>query len=153
MTSVQKLTLAERERFIASARSRVGTPFRHIGRSTRGVDCVGLVVLALAEVGREVADRRFYGRNPEKDGLREACVAHFGPPVRDMQAGDVALLAWVDAIHNARVNHVAVLFDHPNGGLAMVHALAQAKRVIEHRVDDVWRGRIVEVFRPWRAAE
>jgi cell wall-associated NlpC family hydrolase len=152
MSQITPLTLAERGRFIASARNMVGTPFGHRGRSARKVDCVGLVALALASVGRYVADRRSYGRNPENDGLREVCEAHFGPPVADMRAGDVALFAW-DAGCNRTPNHVGILFDHPNGGLAVVHALKQNERVIEHGLDDATRALIVAVYRPWSAAE
>ena len=142
------LTDAQRVGFVASARSMVGVPFRHRGRSLRGVDCVGLVALALASQGVSVEDRRSYGRNPERDGLREVCEAHFGLPVSGMQAGDVALFAWWHDQRTRTPNHVGILFDHPNGGLAVVHALAQNKRVIAHRLDDFTRARIVAVYRP-----
>ena len=35
-----------REGFLAEARKLLGTPWRHRGRSARGVDCVGLLLLA-----------------------------------------------------------------------------------------------------------
>jgi cell wall-associated NlpC family hydrolase len=148
MKLIRPLTDAERVGFVASARKLAGVPFRHRGRSLRGVDCVGLVALALASVGRTVEDRRSYGRNPERDGLREVCESHFGTPVADMQAGDVPLFAWWDDTRNRTPNHVGILFDHPNGGLALVHALAQNKRVIAHRLDDFALARIVAVYHP-----
>ena len=144
MRIVEPLTDAERAGFIAAARDLVGVPFRHRGRSLRGVDCVGAVALALASVGRSVQDRPHYGRNPANDGLREVCRAHFGDPVAELRAGDVALMAW----GNREPNHVGVLFDHPNGGLAMVHALAQNQRVIAHRLEAVHFARILEGYRP-----
>jgi len=140
------MTADERRRFIAAARALVGAPFKHRGRSAEGVDCVGLVVLALAAVGRGVADRDDYGRNPFRDGLREAAVAHFGEPVSDMQAGDVVLFAW----GRDEPNHVGILFDRPAGGLAVVHALRQHKRVVEHGLSPDQRARIVAVFRPFK---
>jgi cell wall-associated NlpC family hydrolase len=144
---IPRLTDAERAGFIAAARDLVGVPFRHRGRSLRGVDCVGAVALALASQGRVVQDRAHYGRNPANDGLREVCRAHFGKPIKTLRAGDVALMAWHDDTRNREPNHVGVLFDHPNGGLAMVHALSQNKRVIAHRLGAVHFARILEGYR------
>lgn len=141
------MTDDERRRFIQAARATVGAEFGHRQRGPK-FDCIGIVVHALAAVGREAADRSDYSRNPVRDGLREACEAHFGPPVSDMQAGDVALFAWWSDTSNRTPNHVGVLFDHPNGGLAVVHALRQNKRVIEHGLDDDTRKRIVAAYRP-----
>lgn len=142
----------QRCRFIAAARALVGRPFRHRGRfeNGRGGDCIGVVVVAERAIGHAVEDRTNYGKNPVNDGLREALTAHFGPAITgEPQAGDVVLFAW----GNDAPNHVGILFDHPNGGLAVVHALAQHKRVIEHRLDAATRARIVAVFRPsWGAA-
>lgn len=45
-------------------------------------------------------------------------------------------------------NHVGILGDYPHGGLSLIHSYAVNKKVIEHRLDDEWRGRITEVFRP-----
>jgi cell wall-associated NlpC family hydrolase len=145
---IAPLTDAERAGMIAAARALVGVPFRHRGRSLRGVDCVGVVAMALATQGRGVEARAHYGRNPANDGLREVCQAHFGDPVAELQAGDVALLAWHDDERNREPNHVGVLFDHPNGGLAMVHALKQNNRVIAHRLEAQHFARIVEGYRP-----
>lgn len=148
MRLIPPLTDAERVGFIASTRSMVGTRFKHRGRSPQGVDCVGLVALGLASVGREVQDRADYSRNPVNDGLREVCRAHFGDPVDELQAGDVVLMAWYDDLRNPEPNHVAIAFDHPNGGLALVHALRQNQRVIAHGLTDFHAERIVEVYRP-----
>ena len=37
------------ETFVAAARGYVGVPWRHLGRSRTGVDCIGLVLLAARE--------------------------------------------------------------------------------------------------------
>ena len=145
---VPPLDAAERAAFIAEARTYLRMPFRHAGRSRRGVDCVGLVAVALAAVGREVADRRDYGRDPVRDGLRDVLVEHFGDPVEgEAQPGDVVLMRW----HTAEAplfNHVGILTEYPLGGLALLHALGANREVVEHRLADPWPRRIVEVYRP-----
>jgi hypothetical protein len=36
--------------------------------------------------------------------------------------------------------------DYEFGGLSMIHAYAWSRKVVEHRLDDVWRRRIVALF-------
>lgn len=145
---VAPLDDAERAAFVAEARTYLRVPFRHTGRSRRGVDCVGLVAVALAAVGREVADRRDYGRAPVRDGLRQVLVDHFGEPVADAQPGDIALMRWHREGETDLFNHVGILTDYPLGGLALLHALSANRQVVEHRMADPWPRRIVERFRP-----
>lgn len=146
---VAPLDDAERAAFIAEARTYLRVPFRHTGRSRRGVDCVGLVAVALAAVGREVDDRRDYGRDPVRDGLRDVLVAHFGDPIADEpQPGDVALMRWHEASGVPLFNHVGILTDYPLGGLALLHALHSNREVVEHRLAGPWPRRVVEVYRP-----
>ena len=150
MSRIAPLTDEERPAFIAAVRAQVGKRFRHRARSDAMVDCIGVGIVALRALGREVDDRKRYGRNPVDDGLLAACEAHLGPPVpkASMRAGDIAVFAWWDDVRDRRANHVGVLFDHPVGGLAVVHALKQDDRVIEHRLDEKTAARIVAVFRP-----
>lgn len=147
MSIVAPLTDAERVRFIACARSVVGAKFRHRGRGPNFFDCVGHVKFALAAVGRFVLDRKHYGRHPEKDGLPVVCEEHFGPPVQSMQAADVVSMSWRQDADGPLTNHVGIIFDYPLGGFAIVHALASAGRVVEHRLSDEWIARIDAIYR------
>lgn len=147
MRIIEPLTDAERVRFVASARSLVGTPFKHRGRTARGLDCVGMVAHALASVGRTVEDRKGYGRDPSRDGLRDVVRAHFGEPAEGMQAGDIALMRWYRDGGDDMFNHVAIIGDYYLGGFSLIHAFAAVGSVIEHRLADPWPRRIVEVYR------
>lgn len=131
---------------VAHARTMIGTPWRHRGRSAWAVDCVGLLVASLRAAGVPVADRSNYGREPWKDGLREEMRAQFGEPVTDWQPGDVALMRWRPT---QEPSHVGIIGDHPTGGLSLIHAYSMTA-VTEHAIDNKWRARIVEVYRPWR---
>lgn len=141
------LTDAERAALIAEARSYIGTPFRHRGRSRRCIDCLGLVVLSFAAIGYDIRDRKSYGKFPQRDGLREELIARFGQPVDTLQVGDVVSMRWHDEGGVPMVNHVGILTDYLHGGFGLIHALASERRVVEHRLAGPWPGRIVEGFR------
>lgn len=134
------------QRAVAEARSYIGVKWRHRGRTRLGIDCIGLVVKAVAAGGIDMRDRRDYGREPWKDGLRRELQEHFGDPVTDMQPGDVVLMRWDQDPEPA---HVGVIGDYPHGGLSLIHSYSLIS-VTEHRIDEVWQRRIVEVFRPWQ---
>lgn len=144
------MTEDQRAAFIAGARTLVRTPWRHRGRTERGVDCVGVVVLGLQAAGVPVNDRTAYSRDPDGTSLRAALVEQFGQPVwrrgdpvELLRAGDVVSMRWAD-----NPSHVGVLFDYYLGGLAMVHGYAGVKQVVEHRLDAPWQACLCEGWRP-----
>ncbi len=141
--------LSEQERlaFIAEARTYVSQSvrFRHQGRSRRGVDCAGLLLVSMTAIGRPITDLDAYGREPMGDGLRGMMVANLGEPVpRDsMRPGDMVLMRF-----QGEPKHVGLIGDHPHGGLSLIHTFAQVKKVVEHRIDAEWDSYIIEVWRP-----
>lgn len=152
MRTIAPLTDAERIAFVDAARAHVaaGTKFRHQGRGPTHLDCVGLVVVALAAAGRSADTPAAYGREPAHDRLRERLREHFGPPIATgsaclaaAQPGDVVAMAW-----HLRPQHVAVVADHPAGGLSLIHADALFGAVVEHAFADPWPARTIEVYRP-----
>jgi cell wall-associated NlpC family hydrolase len=143
----EPLTPQERARLVAAARAQVGVRFRHMGRSGRGVDCAGTIKVALLALGRGINDNNgeSYGRVPHNDTLRKMLVLNLGEPLppEAMQIGDVPLMVFENEPH-----HVGLLGDYPYGGLSLIHAYQPWRRVVEHRLDEVWRKRIIEVYRP-----
>lgn len=140
----KRLTKNEQGALIAFARSLIGTKFRHMGRSLRSVDCAGLILLALQSLGRRVVDLPAYGRTPHLDGLREAVRANLGQSVTDgIRAGDVLLMRM-----NVEPTHVALVADHPQVGLTLIHTDAIIGQVVEHSFRTPWVDRVVEVYRP-----
>ncbi len=140
------LTGMETAELIRACRLQVNVKFRHRGRSpATGFDCIGLVAFGLTSIGRPLSDKKSYGREPHKDGLRQGLIDNLGQPVQrdSMRAGDVVLMTF-----DQEPRHVGLLFDHPAGGLAIVHTHSRVKKVTEHRLDDQWRSWVVEVFRP-----
>jgi len=140
------LTDAERSAFVADARTYMGVRFKHQGRSRRGLDCIGLCVVAMRALGRPVWDSPAYGTTAATQGLREALVRNLGEPIPNkegMHEGDIALMAFV-----GEPSHVGIITDYPLGGFALLHTFAQVRKVVEHRMDEQWLGYIAEVFRP-----
>ena len=139
---------------VDQARGWLGTRFHHQGRLKKaagqqgGVDCLGLLIGVARELGLRARDgellERFdvthYGHFPDGVALRRELERHLAV-VEVMGVGDVVLC---DVDGQAR--HVAIVGDGREG-MTLIHAYAPARRVVEQYLDDVWRGRIVAVFR------
>jgi cell wall-associated NlpC family hydrolase len=129
---------------VAAARATLGTRWMHQGRLPGvGLDCVGLVVVAARGAGIELPHVPDYGRLPDGPRLRAAIEASATRVALAQAApGDVALMAF-----DRWPIHLGVLADYPGGGLALIHAWAGARRVVEHRLDAAWAARIQAVYR------
>lgn len=135
---------------VEKARSLVGVPWRHKGRNlSRGIDCIGLVVAAVAAGGIQMRDRTNYTRHAWQDGLRQDIQAHFGLPIPESKwaPGAVVILRWDDEPEPA---HVGIL-GNGTAGLSLIHCFNSEgiMRTVEHDIDERWRKRIVEAYWPW----
>lgn len=138
---------------VALARTYIGTPFLHQGRSRIGIDCVGLLIEVFRQCGRDVVDLEAYARDPHHGLLEDMLQRNGCVPVLDWRAGDVAAIHFAqrpDAGGRlAPVNrHAALITDYPLGGFGLLHTHAGLGRVTEHRLDPRWQRRIALVVRP-----
>lgn len=133
-------------KLVDQARSYIGTPFKHRGRTHRGLDCAGLIVKCYEDLGSPIADLPLYGRTPFRDGLMQhvRSVADEEVPVSQMQPGDVAVLVFSKDPH-----HLAIIGDDIYGGLSLIHAdgTLGVSRVVEQRLTEDKKKQIVAVFR------
>lgn len=139
---------------VTQARTWIGTPFHHQARlKGKGCDCLGLIVGVVDELGLKDKhgqplagyDEVTYSKEPDGAYLTEKLTALLDEvPIAEAQAADLALF-------KVRENpqHMAFLTDYENT-LGMVHSYAPARRVVEHRLDDDWKQRLVKVFR-WKS--
>lgn len=67
--AVEPLTEAEREALVLAARAYIGVRWQHQGRTARGLDCAGLVMVALRSLGRKPVDSIGYPRRPYRNML------------------------------------------------------------------------------------
>jgi NlpC/P60 family putative phage cell wall peptidase len=124
---------------VAAARGFLGTPFHHQGRQKgMGLDCIGLVVVALRANGILVRDRMDYGRRPDGVSLIAALQEHGAARVATRQAGDVLLFRF-----DRQPQHVALA----TGEGRMIHAYAPVGRVVETEIGASWQRRLVGIYR------
>lgn len=124
-----------RDEIVAAARSYLGTRYHHQGRNRAGIDCAGLIVCVARDLGVEVGDVAGYARTPDGDSLRRA-VEGQAVRVATAQPGDILLMRF-----DGDPQHLAIMTDY-----GMIHSYAQARRVVEHRVDAEWAKRIVAAY-------
>lgn len=136
---------------VSQARTWKGTPFHHQARlKGKGCDCLGLVIGVVDKLelkdknGIRLAayDEVTYSKEPNGEYLTEKLLGLLDEvPIADASAGDLVLFKMGN-----NPQHLAILSDY-EGGLGMVHCYAQARRVVEHRLDEAWQKKIVKVFR------
>lgn len=141
---------AETPALVTAARKYLGTRFRHRGRSSFCLDCVGLGWRAYADCGVVLPDQRYYGRLPHDGRLMASLAAALGEPVatgplaaQHAQAGDVGVFAFDEV----EPHHVGLIGTTPYGELSLIHADARKGEVVEHILDATWRARMVALFR------
>ena len=132
--------MIEVKELIEALRKYVGTPYKHQGRSIEtGVDCLGLVVACANDLGIEVVDEVNYSLkvNPQKllDGVLGHCCQNFP---RTYGVGELALMKF----GKMGATHLAVITDK-----GIIHSYNRAGEVVEHRLNPVWKSRIVATFK------
>lgn len=150
------LNVAERAVMFDEGRNLLDVPWRHKGRTTKGVDCIGLVYLTLARTLARCRGQRLpkprddYGRTPFNRQLRAGLIDWLGEPIiGDPMPGDIVTISWIGDEH-----HVAIVVPHPFYGRGLLHADNTAggvkgPRVVEHGWDPVvWDRRVLEGWRP-----
>lgn len=136
-----------RDEIVATARSWLGTKFHHQGRVPHaGLDCAGLIVCLARKFDLSEFDVAGYPHAPDGQLMR-ACDANMTRiTVDDVLPADVLLFSFAD-LNQPQPAHMALVGDYLHGGVSIIHAFARARRVIETRLDDVWRKRIVASYR------
>ncbi|MDG1286754.1 MAG: hypothetical protein P8P30_04220 [Rickettsiales bacterium] len=133
---------------IEAARGWIDTPFHHQGRvKTVGVDCLGLLIGVASELDLRDIEGRFladfddlaYGHMPDEKklyaGLREALIS-----TEILKPASIALFRI-----DGTARHLGIL-GKKNGVFTLIHAYAPARKVIEHRFDQEWAEKLVELF-------
>lgn len=132
--------MLSRELVVVQARSWVGTPFLHQGRTRYGVDCVGLPIAIMEELGilpYWFSDVRSYGRRPNVD--LETLTSQYCVALDKAEPACILLMGWKSA---DPPSHVAIYT-----GSTLIHSYQAAGGVVEH----IYAARWVRMTRSiWR---
>lgn len=138
-----------RDQIIDRAREYLGTPFKHQGRHIhRGVDCSGLCICVLRDLGITEFNITNYARLPDvgmfKANLRKVC----GDPIllNEAKPADIAFMVELQRNGTPKWLHIGFLTDL-KGELGLIHSYIRNRGVVEHRLDDTWRKRIIHVYK------
>lgn len=125
---------------VTAARGWIGTRWVHQGRSRHGVDCVGLLLVTLAELGIEAADMQGYRRS----GDPETFVNHVYSQTVPVELSDLApghIGVFRDGTQPCHVGIFAEKYEQPS----LIHAYAGIGCVLEEPFIHDWPRRLVAV--------
>jgi cell wall-associated NlpC family hydrolase len=138
MVSAEATVMSTGDRIAQAARASIGTRYRPQGSTSAGVDCVGLVLVALARAGRPLAVEQSYPRRFHARGEAEARLLALGFRAIDaaeQRPGDIVLTEPVPG-----QLHFGIMT-----ATGMVEAHAGLRRVVERplradeRILSIWR--------------
>ncbi len=145
------------QQIIKQARTWLGTKYHHQGRLKKsergggGVDCLGLVIGVIDELGMQdgegnplvYADEFNYSMYPEQGRLVRSISNHLRQvPVEQMRVGDLLLFrTFKDP------QHVGLLTDYPGGGAGLIHCNSSAGKVVEQPLSMTWVRMLTHVYR------
>lgn len=116
---------------IEEARTWVGVPFLHQGRTRLGVDCAGFLVALMQSAGElppDFRDVRNYSRRP--NGELQALVARHCVRVPIAASGLLVLIQWPG---QTQPSHTALLT-----GPTLIHCYERRRAVVEHSYRGMW---------------
>lgn len=125
----------------AHAREWLGVPWRHLGRTRGGVDCIGLILLAAAAAGIHVPDPAPYKRDPDGTKLVTGILTYAD---RAPLAPGAVLLFRAGMLSG----HVGVASIHPTLNVpSVIHAFLPHKKVVENTMAEFLRAELVGAYR------
>lgn len=136
-----------RAEILAVARTQTGIPWMHQAHTLGvGLDCLGFIVASGAAAGSPELQAVMarpelwaYGREPNPEALFVALDEYLDRiPSSDVLPADVALM---------RMPKWPMHFGFIGEGDTLIHCSLPHRRVVEHRLDEGWRARIVRAYR------
>ncbi len=136
-------TLAQlSDQFIEEALKWKGTPWVASGRSERGIDCLGLIIVSALGCGIHMPPHPDLETETSSQAIAMA-LYYFEPiPISEIERGCVLLMHMFGTKES---RHVAI-YD----GYGIIHCGMHWGKVVHHRLDDEFRRRLT---RAWKFKE
>ena len=127
---------------VAAARSWLGEPWRHQGRGTRGIDCVGLLIRIAHDFNLTEFDITTYNRRAKGVGFEQHFVNHMNKiSLLDLCESDV--IVFRDEQYPC---HCA-MYSESTGRPTIIHSHALRRKVIEEGFEGEWKEKALMAFR------
>jgi len=147
--------MVNRNDIVLTARQWIGTRFHHQGRLKKkdgdkgGVDCIGFVLGVADELGLTYNgvklskfDRRDYPKVPNGSLLKDEFSKYLNEiELSKIDSGDVLMFKF-----DENPQHVGIVVKE-KGDYNIIHCHMQARGVVEHKLDECWKRRIVTAFK------
>lgn len=145
------------QQIVAQARTWIGTKYHHQGRLKKslrgrgGVDCIGLIVGVIEELGLQDGEGNLlsdhdefnYSMYPEKGRLVSNMAKHLRQvPIEQMREGDVLLFKFYND-----PQHVGLLTRYPSGGVGVIHCTSSSGWVVEQPFSQGMLRMLTHVYR------
>ncbi len=145
------------QQIVAQARTWIGTRYHHQGRLKKslrgpgGVDCIGLVVGVIEELGLQDGEGKLlsehdefnYSMYPEKGRLVKNMAKHLRQvPIEQMREGDVLLFKFFND-----PQHVGLLTRYISGGVGVIHCTSSSGWVVEQPFSQGMLRMLTHVYR------
>ena len=128
---------------LKEARSWIGVPFHHQGRTKRGCDCIAIGMACAKSLEMEFNDWTQYGRVPHGGKLEKSISEHMiSIDIKDIAPGDGVLITWKTEPH-----HAGIITQMGTGELGILHSYQSIGYVVEHHLDQKWKKRIILAYR------
>ena len=129
---------------VQEARSLINITWEHEGRTIIGIDCVGLIIMVINNLGINLDNYNILGYSRRSNGdkiLKEFRENMIQKPILKAEPGDVLLFR--DSIFPCHVGIVAIQHGRPS----IIHAHATRRKVLEEIMEQGdWLERRVACF-------
>lgn len=124
-----------------AARTLINTPYKHQGRtSKKELDCLGVVIVTAKIAGILTPEFDYINYPAVGNGALERILPNFCDRLPFLCEGAIATFDV-----EGEANHCGVISSY-QGGLGLIHAYENAKRVREHELVSFWKDKIVNIY-------